>query len=267
MDDIKPPTPNSQPPVEGVPETNNPPVVEPTKDPITVNNPVPGGQPTAPLPPTTIQPASNTPLIITVIVLASLLVIGGIIAIVLAVAGRDNYKNDTGRVNSYSDTRDLEDDQDRSVARGSFYSDEYGFSIDFPGTPETENLTENIDGVSVPMTQYGYETDDQNAAYLVQVAVYPQDEFDVENNARAALDGAMEGMGGADGSTMIDSSEGTFLGYPSSEGTFEIKDGIRSITYETYALNFIKGNSLYTIMTVGADRSEFDSFVDSFSFN
>lgn len=147
-----------------------------------------------------------------------------------------------------------------------YVSSQHGFSVDFPGFPEAENTLQDIEGVPVPFTQYSKELEKGNKAYLVQVVEYPLSNFDLSGRERGSLDGAINGMAQGSGFTIVSSSnDGTFLGYPSAEvkliGTSDGKE------YDMYALNFIKGNSLYTITGVGLDKPEFDKFVNSFKLN
>jgi hypothetical protein len=139
-----------------------------------------------------------------------------------------------------------------------------GFSVNFPEDPEVESLTEDVSGISVPYTQYATETDNGNKAYIVQVVHYPTADFDLVGKERTGLDGAMKAM--EEGATVLSSSnDATFLGYPAANNNFtQVKEGV---SYNFYTLNFVKGNSLYTIMTGNEDEAGFNAFVNTFRLN
>ena len=157
--------------------------------PVTVDNPAP--TPVAPVagPPTSLQPASNTPLIVASLIIGAVILFGTIGAILYFTLGANDKPKE-----SESTSRSATSAGNDSWERGVFTSDEFGFSAKFPGNPKKENLSEDIEGVAVPMTQYGYESSDGATAYMIQVAVYPEEEFDVAGNTRDSLQGALDGM-------------------------------------------------------------------------
>ncbi len=146
-----------------------------------------------------------------------------------------------------------------------YVSSEHGFTVDFPGFPSTEHSTLDIEGVSVPYTQYVKELNNGNTAYMVQVAKYPKSEIDITGQERGSLDGALNGMVQNIGATIVSSSNNdTFINYPSAEAHLTYTEDGK--TYDVYVRNFIKDNSLYTIATTGESRSAFDTFANSLTF-
>lgn len=194
-------------------------------------------------------------------------VIGSIIAALVLLVGLGlliRNMSDDSETNSADDTNSSSflDDSDMTP----YVSSEYNFTVDFPGFPATEHSTLDVEGAAVPYTQYVKETDNGSKAYMLQVATYPESDFDLTGQERGSLDGAINGSAQNSGATIVNSSnDGTFHGYPSAEATLSYAEA--GTTYTMYALYFIKDNALYTLMTIGVDEDAFDAFTESFKFN
>lgn len=147
-----------------------------------------------------------------------------------------------------------------------YKSSEHGFTVDFPGFPSTKSQNLDVEGVPVPLTQYVKDLDNGSKAYIAQVAKYPKDQLDITANIRGALDGSINGSAQGDDSTITDSENSSeFLGYPAATATVQNTQSSEPITI--YTLSFVKGNDLYTLMTAGVSKPDFDRFTKSFKFD
>jgi hypothetical protein len=141
------------------------------------------------------------------------------------------------------------------------------FSASFPGTVDVSKSTEQVSGTSVPLVEYGSDINNNTVAYMVQVVDYPSSDFDLSQASSSdELDGAINGMTSEKGASLVSKSDNEkFQGYDAKEGTLSVsQDGS---TYTMYTMNFIKGNSLYTLMTIGESKDNYTKFTNSFSFN
>lgn len=187
------------------------------------------------------------------IVLLSIIAIFVVLIVVAIVSSSSDTTTDSGSfLNSESVTP--------------YSSAEHGFVVSFPGFPTTEHDSLDVQGVSVPYTYYSKDIDNGSRVYAVQVVQYPVSEFNLSGQERGSLDGSINGTAQTDGFTLVTSSNnGTFRGYPSATATYRYsKDGESG---DVYAQNFIKGNTLYVVMTIGESKTTFDNFVESFRFN
>lgn len=142
---------------------------------------------------------------------------------------------------------------------------QHNFVATFPGFPSTETKNNDVEGVPVPFTTYTKETDNGNKAYMIQVVEYPLSDFELAGRERSVLDSATNGFASGSGATIVTSSnDTTFLGYPSSVATMALD--IEGKEYSVYTVSFVKGNNLYTIATIGVEKSLYNQFVSSFYF-
>ena len=205
------------------------------------------------------KPRSNTALIV-IIIVAVTAVVAATVAIILIVlaANQTDSTIDSPAKEQTSSTDKTQDTQPES-----YTSETHKFNINFPGEPEVNNSTLDVDGTSVPYTQYMREEGRGSSAYLVQIADYPSS-FDFTGVEREALDGAIDGMAKTSDATIISrTNTGTFLGSPSSDAVFTITAAGEE--YTAYARNFLKGNRLYTIMTLGVAEADYQKFLISFT--
>ena len=149
-----------------------------------------------------------------------------------------------------------------------YTSTEHGFTVSFPDSdsPQIERSTINVESTSVPYTQYISTIDNGSKSYIVQVADLSTANLDLVGQERDLLDDVINGSAQSANTTLISSTNNsTFLGVPAAQAEYEYKSG--EDTYQMFALQFIKNDKLYSIMTAGVDKATFDSFVYSFSFS
>jgi hypothetical protein len=151
-----------------------------------------------------------------------------------------------------------------------FTSTAFGFKISFPGYPTVNNETQQIDGYSIPLTVY-QRSNDSNSTYLAaayDLSSLPDLSGDPNSVLEGALNGDVETVAKADGITtasITSSSFNQFSGLPGIQATVNIKanDGT---DYTGYFQIFLKANKMFAIETVGISQSDFNTFVQSFSF-
>ena len=205
------------------------------------------------------NPRSNTTLIV-IIAIAITAVVIAVIAILLIVFSANQRDADTS---ADSPAKEQNNSSKEEKPTESYTSSTHKFRINFPGTPEVLTSKLDVEGSTVPSTQYMREEGGGNRAYLVQIAEYPND-FDFTGVERKALDGAIDGMAETSDATIISRvNTGTFLGSPSSDAVFTVSTAGKK--YTAYARNFLKGNRLYTIMTLGVDEADYQAFLNSFA--
>lgn len=185
---------------------------------------------------------SDTRQIITA--LASGIIISGAIIGLYTLSGRESLQSTT------------------QVTVTPYISTQHGFTINFPTTPTNTNSSIDVQGVSVPTSTYTSEMNNGNTAYLVAVDSYPE-QFDV-SDSKAVLEAGLNGQLTSEKAKLISSSYGTLEGYTSlnSHSTVDISGQ----PFDSFATLFLKGNTLYQIVTIGANESDFNAFVGSFQF-
>ncbi len=183
------------------------------------------------------------------VLLLSLITIFAVIIIVAVVSSNSSSSNTSGSsLNSGTVTP--------------YVSVEHNFVVSFPGFPETERQTIQESGYNIPYTIYSADTDNGNKAYLVGV----YDFTGIEIDETGALEGAVNGaVRNTEGATLIGSNFSTFSGLKSIEAHYAAPVGGRN--YDGYMMGFIKNSKMYALLTIGEDKSAFDTFVNSFRFN
>lgn len=142
-----------------------------------------------------------------------------------------------------------------------YNSVEHGFKVNFPGFPEIERETLQFEGYSIPYTSYAKDTDGGEVAYLA--AVY--DYSGLELNENGALEGAVNGaVQNTQGASLISSNFTTYKGLNAIDAYYTLP--LDSKTYNAYIKGFIKSGKMYSLFSFGATKTEFDKFVESFSF-
>lgn len=142
-----------------------------------------------------------------------------------------------------------------------YTSVEHGFSVDFPGLPETERETIEASGYSIPYTSYMKDTANGEVIYLV--AVY--DYSGIELNESGALEGAVNGaVQNTQGASLISSEFSTYSGLNAIDAHYTAP--VEGKTYDGYMKGFIKSGKMYAIFTIGANKYQFDDFMTSFNF-
>ncbi|MCL2444514.1 hypothetical protein FWD07_00135 [Candidatus Saccharibacteria bacterium] len=144
-----------------------------------------------------------------------------------------------------------------------FTSDESGFSISAPVSPDQTTQTPRVSGFSIPTTMYLFDNGDN--AFTVSVARYP-DDLDVMSDYRTTLEGALVGSAQNTRSTIDESDNtGEFLGHPAITGIMSGTLDGRDVT--TRVVYFLVDNNLWMLMGMNTGESNFQRFVDSLEFN
>ena len=145
-----------------------------------------------------------------------------------------------------------------------YTSAEHGFRVNFAGFPKTEHTSVNVEGSTVPLAQYSKFFDNDSKGYIVQTGDYPANLVQ-SGDERGMIDGAINGMGRSAGFTLLNSSNNSNLqGYPSGSASYTVtQDGQ---LYNAYAIHILRGNKLYTLMSIGASKGDFDAFASTFQF-
>ena len=144
-----------------------------------------------------------------------------------------------------------------------YTSTQYGFTINFPGNPTVTDSNVQVQGVSVPTTNYERDNNNGNTDFYVSVDAYPSS-FDM-SDVKARLEGALNGeIENTKGAVLDSSSFGTLAGYTSITGHSTVNESGQ--TFDMYDTSLLKGNTLFNILTVGASQSAFNNFASSFQF-
>lgn len=148
----------------------------------------------------------------------------------------------------------------------SYTSVKHGFSINFPGDPTVSNsyllFKQAGRDISVPFTTY--KRDDGNALYQVIIYEYPSvfDMSDIDARLKAAINSSVQNFKSA---SLVSSKFGQFAGHRSINGVISVNsDGT---TLDVYDTAFLKGNTLYLLLTVDANQTAFNSFASTFQLN
>ena len=144
----------------------------------------------------------------------------------------------------------------------SYTSTKYGFSINFPGNPTVTNTSDQLQGGSIAITKYESFSSNGNLGYAVEVYVYSSN-FDL-SNVKTSLQGVLANEVKSEKATLVSSSFGTLAGYTTLTG--HLKGNASGQTFDIYGTNLLKGNTLFKIVTINVNRSDFNNFVNSFKF-
>jgi hypothetical protein len=145
-----------------------------------------------------------------------------------------------------------------------FTSDDGGFSIAFPGDPETQTQSVPTDVGDVALTMYTVETG--SAAYLAGYADYPADMV-AGSDPETMLDGGRDGAVGNIDGRLLTEKHITLDGHLGRELKVESKDG-KQVLYGRF---YLVEARLYQIMVVtspdGLEETVIFAFLDSFTLN
>jgi hypothetical protein len=142
-----------------------------------------------------------------------------------------------------------------------YTSTAYGFNVEFPGNPTASNNSLDVQGVSVPYTNY--ERDNDSSYWVTEVFDYPS-QFDM-SDVNARLEGALNGsVENTQGATLANSSFTTMAGYTAINGKLVVQNG--NGTINEYVKGFLKGNQMFYFIGSGATESDFNYFTNSFRF-
>ena len=145
-----------------------------------------------------------------------------------------------------------------------YTSSEHGFRVNFSGFPETEHSSVDVEGRTIPLTQYSKFFDNDSKGYMVQTGEYTSDIVQ-SGNERGIIDGAINGTAKSDGYTLLSSSNNSSVqGYPSGNASYTATQSGQ--TYDVYTINILRDTKLYTLISIGVSKTDFDAFVSSFQF-
>ena len=145
-----------------------------------------------------------------------------------------------------------------------YTSSEHGFRVNFPGFPETEHTSVDVEGRTIPLTQYSKFFDNDSKGYMVQTGEYTSDIVQ-SGNERGIIDGAINGTAKSDGYTLLSSSNNSSVqGYPSGNASYTATQSGQ--TYDVYTINILRDTKLYTLISIGVSKTDFDAFFSSFQF-
>ncbi len=154
-------------------------------------------------------------------------------------------------------------DSTASTQAQPYTSAEDNFVINFPGIPSVSHSTVPVNGDNVPQTTYEKDLNNGNTIYYVAVSNYPSSyQF---SDIKGALEGAANGaVQNTQGAKTVSSNFITFLGADALDTEYTAP--INGTAYTFYSRNLLKGNTLYTIFTVGETQDNYNNFVNSFNF-
>lgn len=150
-----------------------------------------------------------------------------------------------------------------------YTSKKYNFNLSFPMPPAVKVSSEKISGSTASYTTYDSSVNNGNQTYDAYILTYPS-QFNLSNYPQKKLvtllsvevDTAVRLVLKA---AELNSSQSTFLGLPSTQAEFSDSNSATSQT--GYIRGFFKGQNEYLIYTIGASKSNFNDFVNSFKFN
>jgi TM2 domain-containing membrane protein YozV len=152
-----------------------------------------------------------------------------------------------------------------ATGRGSFSSEEGGFSVLFPGTPNENSQSVQTAAGPIELTMFLFE--DGTGAYLVGYSDYP-DKIIASASSEQLLDNAIRGGMGNTGGILVGQESIAIDGYPGKEISFRVPSSRQMPGGgKGMARYYLMGNRLYQVLIVtGADRDrkDFVRFLDSF---
>lgn len=189
-----------------------------------------------------------------------------VLSVVLGACSSGETKTETPTSEKVKDVTASQSKDDAVAAiDGVVVSDpDYHFEAVFPVEPESSPIYDRTEAIETTGITYIAEVG-SNVAYAVSAATYKLTDPAATFDEDAGLLGAAEGMVSSVGGENVDMVTGQeFHGYPSIFTSFTITDG--GVTYEAFARLTMKDRSLYTIMSFGVPKADFEAFVDTFAF-
>lgn len=142
-----------------------------------------------------------------------------------------------------------------------YTSVEHGFKINFSGAPEVQREKVQEGEYTIPYTVYLKEESGGDKAYFVGI----YDFTNLELNENGALEGAVNGaVQNTKGAKLVSSGFTTYQGLSAVDAYYT--SPIEGKTYDSYMKGFIKSNKMFAVFSIGASKTEFDQFMESFSF-
>lgn len=156
------------------------------------------------------------------------------------------------------------------VLKSSIYtSSQYGFTIEFPGSPRTSHISKTYENIKVDTTNISSSVDNNTQHF----GIYASNVSQITKYLALSNTGKLGALSrGADSSisvllnaTDINNTATTFLGYPAIEVSYETSHFEHNQT--GYARVFVIGNTEYVILETGSAKSNFENFANSFKYN
>jgi hypothetical protein len=191
--------------------------------------------------------------------------VGGVIAIIVVLglsrvfgAGVAQYFTSTGngtpseRAQSLLTNKELKE----------YVSTEHGFRAVFPGFPQIERDSLDLQGYNVPYAMYAASIDENSDTRAVLVWDYTPI---IDDASQISLEGALNGMvQNTPGASLISTRVSVLGGVEALEGYYTAPENGQ--VFDSYARLTNRGVKLYAVWTFGVSKAEFDTFADSFRF-
>jgi hypothetical protein len=159
--------------------------------------------------------------------------------------------------------------QNNKISLDPYVVSKYNFTIGFPSVPIVDNLSKKILGNLGTGAAYASYAHNTNQQYVVDVFTIPSsvnlntfsdqkliELLTIEEEAVVTLS-----MKASD----INTSQTTYLGRPAAQVQFKASNS--GSTQTGYIRGFFNGQNYYIIYTLGASKSNFNIFANSFRFN
>lgn len=180
-----------------------------------------------------------------------LFIVAGLVSVIYI-----SYKSSTGSVAPSGNNS-------ASTQFQPYTSAEDHFVANFPGIPSVSHSSVPVNSVNVPQTTYEKDLNNGNTIYYVAATNYPSSYqiTDIKGSLQGAANGEVQGTQGA---KMVSTNFITFLGVDALDTEYTAPTN--GTTYTVYSRNLLKGNILYTILTIGETQNNFNNFANSFNF-
>ncbi|WP_187977423.1 hypothetical protein [Mycetocola sp. JXN-3] len=133
-----------------------------------------------------------------------------------------------------------------------------GFTVQFPGMPQSQTLDVPAGDISVPTTTYMKENG-TDSAYMVQVAQLPGPFPAAELEDR--LQGALNGMVQSQSGTVVSSDLVDYQGTRAIRS--EAKVPLNGNDYPAHSIIFFDEGRMFLLTTIGAPEADFTKMMDS----
>ncbi len=137
-----------------------------------------------------------------------------------------------------------------------------GFTINFPGFPNTEKDTLDLQGYVIPYTNFLRLSENEENVFQISVIDYSPLPSEQQLSLDGAVNGVISNIEGAKPGSSIKSMMG---GNESVQGDFTAP--IDGKVYDGHVEATLNGRKMYAILTIGATTQQFEDFVSSFKFN
>jgi hypothetical protein len=140
---------------------------------------------------------------------------------------------------------------------------EHGFRVSFPGFPTKESETFDLNGYSVPYTNYARDLSGGDHVYAAMVWDYDKVPL---GPGGPDLEGSINGMAqNVDGSQIESIKPSSLGGLEGQEGHITASQDGK--TYDMYTRVTSREKKMFGVMTIGVAHSQFEAFATSFRFD